>query len=70
MAGQPGQYRRDRTAGTCEAGQVGLKSQAEHVRLDRQRGQDGQNMPARTVHPGQDSQDRTAGTGQIEHDRT
>jgi hypothetical protein len=46
--GQPGQDSRDRTAGTCQPEQVGLKSQPEQVRLDRQKGQDAQNMTART----------------------
>jgi hypothetical protein len=68
VAGQPGQYSRDMTAGTCEAGQVGLKSQAKHVRLDRQRGQ-----TERTGRPEYASEDRASRTGpsrQDSRDRT
>jgi hypothetical protein len=65
VAGQPGQYSRDRTVGTSRPRQVDLKSQAEQVRLDRQRGQDRLNMIARTRLLRQSLEDRKARTGQI-----
>jgi hypothetical protein len=49
----------DRTAETSQPREVGLKSQAEQVKRDRQRGQDSQNMITKTWQLGRDIQDRT-----------
>ncbi len=68
LVGQPGirqlrQDSQDRTSGTGQPGQVGLKIQPGQVRLDRQRGQDAQHMTARR--PGQASWDRTVRIGKL-----
>ncbi len=58
---------------TGQSGHVGQKCQPEHVILDMERGEDGQNMSARAglgqdswdMTTGQDNSDRTASTGQL-----
>ncbi len=67
VAGQPGQYSGDRTVGTSQPRQVGLK-----IRLNSSdwtdRDRDSKDRAFRTGQPGQDrqdSQDMTVGTGEL-----